>query len=48
MGNAAIAVTIGKFREEYSKERFTQECHNFVSDDCCLSVSDANDRSWDD
>lgn len=48
MGNAAIAITIGKFRNEYTKERFTQECHNFVEVDCGLPVGDSNDRSWDD
>lgn len=48
MDNAAIAVTIGKFRREYTKDRFTQECHNFVSDVCGLPVGNANDRSWDD
>lgn len=48
MGNAAIAVTIKKFREEYTKERFTRECHNFVEVDCGLPVDDSNDRSWDD
>ncbi len=48
MDNAAIAVTIREFREEYTKERFTQECHRFVETDCGLSVEGANDRSWDD
>lgn len=48
MDNAAIAVTIRKFRQEYTKDRFIQECHDFVSKNCGLPVGDANDRSWDD
>lgn len=47
MHNAALAVSIGKFREEYTKERFTKECHDFVSEECGLPVGEANDRSWD-
>ncbi len=46
MGNSALTVTIEKFRNEYTKERFKQECHDFVSADCGLPVGDSNDRSW--
>lgn len=48
MDNAAIAITIGKLRGDYTRERFTRECHAFVEDKCGLPVGDANDRSWDD
>ena len=48
MNNAAITVTIGTFRSEYTQKRFTEECHNFVEHTCGYPVSDLNDRSWDD
>ncbi len=48
MENAAIAVTIGQLRGEYTQEQFTRACHNYVENICGLSVSEANDRSWDD
>lgn len=48
MNNAAITVTIGKFRSEYTQKRFTEECHNFIEHTCGYPVSDLNDRSWDD
>lgn len=48
MNNAAITVTIGKFRSEYTQKRFTRECHNFVEHTCECPVSSLNDRSWDD
>lgn len=48
MNHAAIAVTIGKFRREYTQKRFTEECHNFIEHTCGYPVSDLNDRSWDD
>ncbi len=48
MNHAAISVTIGTFRREYTQKRFTEECHNFVKHTCGYPVSDLNDRSWDD
>ena len=48
MRNAAIVTTIKKLREEYTQNRFTSECHDFVENTCGLSVSEANDRSWND
>lgn len=48
MGNAAITVTIREFRAAYTQERFTKKCHDFVKNTCGFSVSDLNDRSWDD
>ena len=48
MTNAAIVTTIKKLREEYTQNRFTSECHDFVENTCGLSVSEANDRSWND
>lgn len=48
MENAAIAVTIGKLRTEYTRERFTQECHDFVENTCGLPVGELNDNSWND
>ncbi len=48
MGNAAITVTIREFKAAYTQKRFTRECHDFVRNTCGFSVSDLNDRSWDD
>jgi hypothetical protein len=48
MDNAAIATTIGTFRGEYTRARFTQECHDFVENKCSLPADGGNDRSWDD
>jgi len=48
MDNAAIATTIGIFRGQYTRERFTRVCHDFVESKCSLPVGGGNDRSWDD
>ena len=48
MGNAAITVTIREFKAAYTQKRFTRECHDFVQNTCGFSVSDLNNRSWDD
>ena len=48
MKNAALAVTIEEFRNGYTKERFTKECHDFVEKDFAFSVGDLNDQSWED
>lgn len=48
MNNAAITVTMRKFRDEYTQERFTGTCHNYVENTWGFPVEDSNDRSWDD
>ncbi len=48
MKNAALAVTIDEFRKEYTKEKFTKACHDFVDKDCVLPVGELNDVSWED